>query len=154
MSHTLRTLALGLTLLSALTTCAGQVKQAHSPLSIPAIKLSRPSPFAGSYLARTGLGSRMTIHLRPDGNVRFIHDYLNKDPIAETGVWKESRDKTATITLTGLDDGRRYNKPDVITFKLVGDHLVTVKYDYDIHGYRGLRLKRITRPRPYRAVTQ
>lgn len=125
---------------------------------MPAIKLYRPSPFAGSYLlippAGTGLGSRMTIHLQPDGGVRFIHDYLNKDPIEETGVWKESRGKTATITLTGLDNGRRYNKPDVITFKLVGDHLVAVKYDYYIYGYRGLRLKRTMRPRPYRSMAQ
>ncbi len=94
----------------------------------------------------------MTIHLQPDGGVRFIHDYFNNDPIEETGVWKESRGKTATITLTGFDNGRRYNKPDVITFRLIGDHLVAVKYDYYIHGYRGLRLKRTMRPRPYRSM--
>lgn len=99
----------------------------------------------------------MTLHLKPDGRVRFIHDYFNNDLIEETGVWKESRDRTTTITLTGLDKGRLYRKPDVITFRLVGDHLVAVKYDHYIHGYRGLRLKRtaaLSSPSPMKQVEE
>ncbi|MGH6635318.1 MAG: hypothetical protein ACRED0_04010, partial [Gammaproteobacteria bacterium] len=73
--------------------------------------------------------------------MRFIHDFFNNDLIEETGVWKENGDRSATVRLTGLS-GRLYNKPDVIIFRLVNDYLVAVKYDYSVHGYRGLRLKR------------
>ncbi|MGH8660101.1 MAG: hypothetical protein ACREV4_16990 [Gammaproteobacteria bacterium] len=83
--------------------------------------------------------------------MKFIHNYFNNDPIEETGVWKENSDRTATVTLTGLDSGRLYNKPDVITFRLVKDYLVAVKYDYLVHGYRGLRLKRTTWRRSYQS---
>ncbi|MGH8603662.1 MAG: hypothetical protein ACREXR_13065 [Gammaproteobacteria bacterium] len=81
--------------------------------------------------------------------MRFIHDFFNNDPIEETGVWKENGDRSATVSLTGLS-GRLYNKPDVIIFRLVHDYLVAVKYDYFVHGYRGLRLKRTTWRSSYR----
>lgn len=155
MIHVFRSLVLGLVL--GLMSCAGQVKQAQSTTSIPAaIPTNKaPSLLAGTYSAVPADGSRggarVTLHLKADGTVRCVHDFFNNDPIEETGVWKENGDSIATVTLTGLDSGRLYKKPDVIIFRLVNDYLVAIKYDYFVYGYRGLRLKRATWRRLYKS---
>lgn len=153
MKDTFRPLILGLILV--FTPSAGPIKQAHSAVPIQTTRINKASPLAGSYSVTpaegSGLGIRVTLHLKPDGSVRFIHDFFSNDPIEEKGVWKENSDRTATVTLTGLDSGRLYDKPDVITFRLVNDYLVAIKYDYFVHGYRGLRLKRTTWRKSYRS---
>jgi hypothetical protein len=88
-------------------------------------------------------GRVITLNLGESGGVMMSTDYLNDEPIiAETGSWTDNGDDTLTVTLSGRDDGTRYDAPVVITFALQDDGgLVAVEYDETLFGSEGLALQ-------------
>ena len=103
--------------------------------------------FAGAYqatmAAASSPGREITLTLDPAGTVQMSTDFLNDEPpIVETGSWVDNGDGTATVTLTGRDDGTMYDEPTVIIFELADGQLTAVDYDESLFGSAGLTLEK------------
>lgn len=90
--------------------------------------------------AASSPGLQMGLVLYDDGSATMVNDYQNgEDPIVEIGSWIANEDGTLTVTLTGRPDAI-YDEPDVITFALEGDELISTEWDEAIYGSAGLTL--------------
>lgn len=91
--------------------------------------------------AASSPGIDTTLYLNFDNTVRLVEDYLNDEAaIVEVGNWGAEGDRISVI-ISGREDGTVYDTPDIITFILSGNVLVTTP-DEDSYGSAGRRYLR------------
>jgi LysM repeat protein len=91
--------------------------------------------------AASSPGRDITLTLSADGTVEMSTDYLNQEPpIVQTGTWEKLGDGSIQVIFTG-QDGRTYEQPETIYFRLLNEELVAVVYDINVYGSEGLRLQ-------------
>ncbi len=108
-------------------------------------KLAELTDYAGVYHAllpaASSPGRDITLTLSADGTLEMSTDYLNQEPpVVQTGTWKKLGDGSIEVIFTG-QDGRTYEQPETIYFRLLNEELVAVVYDINLYGSEGLRLQ-------------
>jgi heat shock protein HslJ len=103
-------------------------------------------PITGTYGAQipaaSGPGRIIHLTLTDDKRVEMSTDYLNDRPaVTETGTWEALKGGDITVVITGRDS-QTYEKPDVITFRLSGETIEAVGYDWAARGSEGLSLQK------------
>lgn len=105
-------------------------------------KQSYVGTFRGEIPLSSGVARVVTLILNEDRTALLLQQYpQGKMPITEQGSWSDNPDGTITVQTSGQGQIRRLQTVPLV-FRLENNDLIAVKFDQNIWGSGGLRLRR------------